>query len=32
MAIIIPKNELEIIKKHAADIFPMKLAAGFSEK
>ncbi|MHB8231379.1 MAG: M67 family metallopeptidase [bacterium] len=28
MAIIIPKNELEIIKKHAAEIFPYEACGG----
>ena len=32
MAIIIPKNELEIIKKHAADIFPYEACGGLLGK
>ena len=32
MAIIIPKNELEIIKKHAAEIFPYEACGGLLGK
>ena len=32
MAIIIPKNEIEIMKKHAADIFPYEACGGLIGK